>query len=197
MMVAISASSRTGLSFIGAVLAMRSSHCGAPATAFFGASGCTMHGMPAGTPAFMPSQPSSLPTNSSLLSLCSRIWRMVSAASVGYSGTEMWPASQMAQSVIIQCAVFFEISAMWLFGGRFRLLMCAAIRRVSSIACCHVHVRTWPPLDAPSYGCVKSSLLGVVFSQWYRRCRASVSAAVGVLMAWCLRRNSFRASAGA
>ena len=76
---------------------------------------------------------------------------MVSAASVGYSGTETWPAIQIAQSVNIQCAVFFEISAMWLFGGRLRLFRCAAMRRVSSKACFQVQVRTWPvPLAAPS-----------------------------------------------
>jgi hypothetical protein len=42
-----------------------------------------MQGRPAGTPGFMPSQPSSLPTNSSLDSLCSRIWRMVPAPAWG------------------------------------------------------------------------------------------------------------------
>ena len=33
---------------------------------------------------------------------------MVPAASVGYSGTETQPASQIAKSLIIQCAVFFD-----------------------------------------------------------------------------------------
>ena len=48
-----------------------------------GESGSAMHGRPPGTPAFIVSQSSSLPTNSSRASLCSRIWRTVSAASVG------------------------------------------------------------------------------------------------------------------
>ena len=37
----------------------------------------------AGTPGFISPHPSSLPTNSSFASLCSRIWRTVPAASVG------------------------------------------------------------------------------------------------------------------
>ncbi len=110
-----------------------------------------MHGSPAGTPPFMPPQPSSLPTNSSRASLCSRIWRTVSAASVGYSGTETCPAIQIAQSVIIQWAQFFEISAILLPGARPRPCRYAAMRRVSSSACRHVQVRIWPvPLAAPS-----------------------------------------------
>ena len=47
-----------------------------------------MHGSAVGTPGFIASQPSSLPTNTSLASLWVRIWRIVSAASVGYSGTD-------------------------------------------------------------------------------------------------------------
>jgi hypothetical protein len=62
-----------------------------------------------------------LPTNSSFDSLCSRIWRTVFAASVGYSGTETWPAIQIAQSAIIQCALFLASSAIFVPGSKFRL----------------------------------------------------------------------------
>ena len=81
-----------------------------------------MQGMPSGTPGFMPSQPSSLPTKQALASLCVRIWCTVSWASVGYSGTDTWPAIQIAQSAIIQCAVFLASIAMREPGSRFRPL---------------------------------------------------------------------------
>ena len=58
---------------------------------------------------------------------------MVSAASVGYSGTETWPASQIAKSAISQCAVFFDSSAMFEPLGRPSDCRCAAMRRTSSI----------------------------------------------------------------
>ncbi len=89
---------------------MISSQLAAPGT--FGASGSVIIGMPAGTPGCISAQTSSLPTNSSFDSLCSRIWRTVFAASVGYSGTDTCPAIQMAQSAIIQWAVFLASSAM-------------------------------------------------------------------------------------
>ncbi len=41
-----------------------------------------------GTPGFICAQPSSLPMKQALDSLCVRIWRTVSAANVGYKGTE-------------------------------------------------------------------------------------------------------------
>ena len=37
---------------------------------------------------------------------------MVSAASVGYRGTDTWPAIQMAKSHISQCAQFLDRIAM-------------------------------------------------------------------------------------
>ncbi len=97
-----------------------------------------MHGSAAGTPAFIASQPSSLPTNSSRASLCSRIWRTVPAASVGYSGTETKPAIQIAKSHISQCAQFFDRIAIRLSGANPSDCRCAAMRRDSSINCAQV-----------------------------------------------------------
>ena len=108
----------TGLSASGAVPAMSASQLFAAST--LGASGKVIMGSPSGTPAFMSFHTSSLPTNSSFDSLWSRIWRTVLAASVGYSGTETWPAIQIAQSAIIQCALFFASSAMRVPGSRFK-----------------------------------------------------------------------------
>ncbi len=80
MMVASSSPSRTGSPCSGCVRATMSSHAGPSDDAD---SGRRMQGSPAGTPGFISSHPSSLPTNSSRASLCSRIWRIVPAASVG------------------------------------------------------------------------------------------------------------------
>ena len=80
MMVDSSLPSRTGSPVSGGVRATISSH-DSPSAA--GDSGRRMVARPAGTPGFISSQPSSLPTNSSFASLCSRIWRIVPAASVG------------------------------------------------------------------------------------------------------------------
>ncbi len=91
-----------------------------------------MHGMPGGMPGAICSKPSSLPTNSRRDSLCSRIWRIVCAVSVGYSGTETWPAIQIARSLISQCAQFFDRIAMREPGGKPYERRCAAMRRVSS-----------------------------------------------------------------
>ena len=93
MMVASSSPSRVGWPASGAVFAMRSSHdSNGPA----GASGVAMQGRPGGTPARMVDQSSSLPRISTRASLCSRILRTEPAASVGYRGTETWPAIQIA-----------------------------------------------------------------------------------------------------
>ena len=135
MMVESSSAPRSGLPLIGSVRAMMLSHAASAGAASAGAMGSEMQASPAGMPGFMPFQPSSLPTNSSLDSLCSRIWRMVPAASVGYSGTETKPASQMAQSAIIQCAVFLDSRATLSPGLRPRLCRWAAMRRVWSIIC--------------------------------------------------------------
>ena len=129
MMVANSSALRTGDSVMGAVLARISSHFGQPQG---GASGIATQRNVVATPAFIPSQPSSLPMNNSLASLCSRIWRTVSAAKVGYSGTETPPAIQMAQSAIIHQAVFLEIIATRSPGWMPRLFRWAAMRRVWS-----------------------------------------------------------------
>jgi hypothetical protein len=69
-MVAISSRSRSGSPGIGAVRARMSSHF---SVAVSGAIGSVMSGMSAGTPGFIASQSSSLPTNSSFDSLCSRM----------------------------------------------------------------------------------------------------------------------------
>ena len=53
---------------------------------------------------------------------------MVPGASVGYSGTDTPPASQIAKSDIIQCAVFFEISATRSPGSMPCAFRCAAMR---------------------------------------------------------------------
>ena len=74
-------------------------------------------GRPAGTPGFMSFHTSSLPTINSLASLCSRMCCTVPAARVGYRGTETWPAIQIAQSAIIQCALFFASMAILLPGS--------------------------------------------------------------------------------
>jgi hypothetical protein len=97
-----------------------------------------MHVMPCGMPGFIPSQPSSLPTNSSRAPLCSRICRIVPAASVGYSGTDTPPAIQIAQSVISQWAVFLDSSATRSPGCTPMACRCAAMRRAWSIACFQV-----------------------------------------------------------
>ena len=110
-----------------------------------------MHGRPAGMPGAMASQPSSLPMKSSFASECSRICRIVPAASVGYSGTDTWPASQIAKSHISQYAVFFERIAIRLPGGWPRPFRCPAIRRLSSITCRQVKSLTAPP----PVGCVR------------------------------------------
>ena len=133
MMVPSSSAPRTGWPASGGVLATMSSQPGQRFFASSGASGWLMQARPAGMPDFMPSQPSSLPTNSSRDSLCSRIWRMVPAASVGYSGTETKPPSQMAKSLISQCAVFLDSSATLSPRFRPRLCRCAAMRRLWSI----------------------------------------------------------------
>ena len=80
MMVASSLPARTGSPCSGAVVCTICAHCG---WLVIGASGVAMQGRPSGMPGAMASQPSSLPMNSSFASLCSRIWRMVPAASVG------------------------------------------------------------------------------------------------------------------
>lgn len=83
--------------------------------------------------------------NNSFESLCSKMCCTVLAASVGYNGTETWPAIQIAQSAIIQCALFLASIAILLPGSKFRLFRCAAMRRVSAIACFHVQSLTTPP----------------------------------------------------
>ncbi len=88
-----------------------------------------MHGRPAGTPGFMPSQPSSLPTKQARASLCSRICLTVSAASVGYSGTDTWPAIQIARSLISHQAQFFERIATFEPRSQPWACRCAAMRR--------------------------------------------------------------------
>ena len=89
MMVASSSPSRSGWPASGAVLATTASQSRVPAGIWSmgGASGSRMQASPAATAGATPgrivSQPSSLPMNSQRASLWSKIWRMVSAASVG------------------------------------------------------------------------------------------------------------------
>ncbi|EWS62327.1 hypothetical protein Y695_04446 [Hydrogenophaga sp. T4] len=121
-----------------------------------------MQGRPSGTPGFMPSQPSSLPMKQARASLWVRIWRTVSAANVGYSGTDTWPAIQIARSLIIHQAQFFERMATLEPGSQPWDCRCAAMRR------------TWSPIwlqvkscTAPlPRGCVRATRLGAVCSQW-------------------------------
>ncbi len=56
----------------------------------------------------------------SFASLWSRIWRMLSGVSVGYSGTETWPAIQIARSANIHQALFLLNSAIRLCSGSSR-----------------------------------------------------------------------------
>ena len=121
-----------------------------------------MHGRLAGTPGCISAQSSSLPTKSSLDSLCCRIWRTVSAASVGYSGTETYPAIQMAMSAINQWAQFFDRIAMREPGSKPSDFRWAAMRRVWSAISAQVKSRTTPP----PMGCVSETRCGVVRSQW-------------------------------
>src|SRR3990167_3350253 len=88
-----------------------------------------MQGMPAGTPGFMPSQPSSLPMKQALASLCVRIWLTVSCASVGYRGTDTYPAIQIARSLMSHQAQFFDRMATLEPGARaHRLGECNPVR---------------------------------------------------------------------
>ena len=103
-----------------------------------GESGRLILGRSAGTPSFISSQPSSLPMKTRRASLCSRTWRIVPAASVGYSGTDTYPAIQMAKSAMSQCAVFLAMSPMRDPGSKPSDLRYAAMRRDWSISSRHV-----------------------------------------------------------
>ncbi len=84
MMVARSSAGRVGDSVIGWCFAMRSAHF-SPFVS--GASGVSTRGSDAGMPGSMAAKPSSLPMTMSFASEWSMIWPIVSAVSVGYSGT--------------------------------------------------------------------------------------------------------------
>ena len=87
---------------------------------------------------------------------------MVSAVSVGYSGTDTPPANQIEKSAISHQAVFLEISATRSPGCRPCALRCAAMRRAPSITWAQVKVLTAPP----PIGCVSTTWVGAVCSQW-------------------------------
>ena len=85
-----------------------------------------------GTPGSMPSQPSSLPTKMQLASLCSRIVRIVSAASVGIErdrDVARHPDREVGHEPLAQ---FFEKIAMLRPGGKPKRLQVRAMRRASS-----------------------------------------------------------------
>ena len=82
-----------------------------------GESGSATRSTPGGSPGSIAGKPSSLPTKTSFAPLCSRILRMLSGVSVGYTGTDTWPASQMARSAISHQAVFLEKMATRLPGS--------------------------------------------------------------------------------
>ena len=109
-----------------------------------------MHGSPSGTPGRCAAQSSSLPANSSRASQWSRIERTDAAVSVGYSGTETWPAIQIARSAMIQWAQFFDTIAIAEPGGRSSDLRCEAMRRTSPAICAQLSSRTGArPAAAP------------------------------------------------
>ena len=110
MIIARSSGRRAGRSTSGAVLAISASQ---PSNCVGGASGSAIHGRPSGTPPACCSQVSSLPTNSSLASLCSSKKRSVSAPSVGKIATVVQPAIQIANSAVKKCAQFFDRMATW------------------------------------------------------------------------------------
>jgi hypothetical protein len=108
----------------------------------------------------------------------------VAGASVGYSGTETPPASQIAKSLISQCAVFFDISATRSpVPTPCACCRCAAMRRAWSSTSRQVKSRTAPP----PMGCVSTTRSGAVDSQWYRRCKASASGVMSVFIGSLLR----------
>ena len=86
----------------------------------------------AGMPAFMFSQPSSLPRKQAAASLWVRIWPMLAGASVGYKGTDTQSAIQMARSLISHQAQFFDRMATLDPGARPKVLRWAAMRRTWS-----------------------------------------------------------------
>jgi len=165
MTVPISSGSRLGLSCWGSFSAMISSHFGA---SIEGDSGMAIWGRSSGMPDAIPSKPSNFPMNTSFASLCSRICRIVSGVSVGYSGTETWPAIQMARSAMIHHAVFLEKIARCVFSGRPRERRWVAIRRTWSMASLKVNVFTSPP----PMGWVIHRRSGLSFSHLYMRSRA-------------------------
>ena len=85
-----------------------------------------------GRPAFMFSQPSSLPRKQAAASLWVRIWPMLAGASVGYKGTDTQSAIQMARSLISHQAQFFDRIATFAPGSQPCALRCVAMRRTWS-----------------------------------------------------------------
>ncbi|MBL9111248.1 MAG: hypothetical protein JNM74_18330 [Myxococcales bacterium] len=92
-----------------------------------------MRTTPSGTPGSCFGQESSLPTKSTLASLCSSTNLTVSALSVGKMATVVKPPIQMASSAMKKCAQFFERSATRSPGERPRERRWVAIRRASPI----------------------------------------------------------------
>jgi len=144
MIVASSSAARVGVPTSGPWAAQAASQPVKRRFAPSGASGKAMQGNSAGIPGSIEAQSSSLPTKSREAPLWASKSRTEVPVSVGYSGTDTWPAIQIAQSAISQCAQFFEISAIREPGGRPSDCRCAAMRRVSMSASPQVQWRTSP-----------------------------------------------------
>jgi len=143
MIVATELGWRSGSVARGSLCATRSSHFGYGTSA--GASGRATLGRSSGKPAFISSQTSSLPTNRSFVSLCSKIFCAPSAESVAKNGTETWPAAQMARSAMTQWAQFFEQMPIWLGAGRFWAFSQVAMRRAWSMTSAQEYSTTRSP----------------------------------------------------
>jgi hypothetical protein len=132
-------------------------------------------------PGFMPSQPSSLPTNSSLrLAVLEDLADGAGGQRRVQRHRQTPPAIQMAKSAISQCArVLGRCSATAVAGlARPWPCRCAAMRRAWSIDLAPgvvAHRRRRPSAASARRGPAWS------FSQWYRRCSARASSATVVL----------------
>mmetsp|Transcript_19459 Transcript_19459/g.36431 ORF Transcript_19459/g.36431 Transcript_19459/m.36431 type:complete len:213 (-) Transcript_19459:254-892(-) len=164
MMVAISSGFRSAISSMGSFASMMSSHFlhlsderhGQPSA--LGDRGKDTTGVSSGTPFFISSQgfSSSLPTNTSFDSECSRMYDTVSSVSVGYTGTVTNPAIIAAMSAMIHHAQFLEQMAILDPGSSSSDLRYAAIFLLSTSVSPNVqYLRLSAP---PPMGCVMRRL---------------------------------------
>lgn len=80
---------------------------------------------------------------------------------LGYSGTETWPAIQIARSATIQCAQFLEMMAMRLPCGSSRLRNQLAARRACSPTSAQLSSSSWPPPEVAPCSVCSGALLHV------------------------------------